>query len=1425
MRKTISIVLAVLMVAFLLPLNAINTNAEGKNEVSVVIWDRVNQKDVPTVGELTFVISKGYPLQEVTSFTSKNGKAVLPDLADGQYNLSLKDNKYYQTLDIYTEVNNGVYDFDGEENITVELKPGVTIPNPEPEDEEEFGEKAIIVSTNDGRSLLGDYTFVITDGENEQSAKLDSNSSIEFKVYENKNYTIKLMENSKYEMEEVTVRCEKATNGIGIQVYKLIKSDGSELNSLIVKAKEAAEPQKQSKEFTFDVLCGTCGRKPVELPITFKVTNVSNSDSNEYVSNSGKVKMNLTEGEKYKIEVITNKEYDHDPVNLTVKNANGNLSVFTEDNALFTEFVMTKKDLTGECVESVCEFSDKKIRMAPIPIKVNNNGLLEKLPENDEVIFDLYNTSRSERVGEVRTVNGEIPALEVYEKDDYILFTSEKNKKYIMADVPFEKEVSELYFQANGENNLPIRHKTKNPYAEGAKLDVKYLQVRPIKKGDRLGSKYTIDYVRIAQDKDNPKDYSKLKFIFTSEYETIEATTLEADEWGVPLTELSLIENAQYSVRVEDPDNKYAIENFPFTLVDKSERGPKHPQGWGDKKYPFNHSFCGNAIFLNVVEKGTENNNNTVIKCSNGHTKVSGMNFHDLMLRTIRPDKNTITSMDGKDFDLFRFKLINPKRCEVTKMAAGDFEIHREIPEGKKAANVYQVNKDGSLTKLEFKQNGNIVDIKTTTLSIYDTIIEYETEEPDKDPLQVMVMKDNMPVLEGLTLEIMDGDKIVETVNVVDSQASITKYEVGKTYTVKIKGNDKYELVTGFMKVVAKDGMVGAHFLESEDEEATDDNGIVLKIKDKEVEPEQPKKPLDIMVMKDDAPSLESLTLEIFEGENLVETVNIANGRGHVKTYEVGKTYTVKLKDNDKYELVTGFMKVVGDDDMAGAHFLTSDDEAISADNAVLKIKDKKAEEEPDQPTTENLDELTIKVKVDDQFKEGIQLRVNLWDALNIPTIIGQPKTDANGTVVLKDLQKNAKYTIIAGLRGYTFNPDTIEVLTDEDGKIKSVNKKVATEYKDGIVIEGHSKASEPTKIVNVPVKTVDKETYKPVAGVEITANIINPLSSFKNFTSDEQGNVDLKLEGTQEGRVYALTISKNDQFNWDFEPELIEVRVFEDRYEILSSKGNENKGNIFKVTKNDRNYLRKDLKDLIEKAEALIASGKYTDESLADLKVAVQGGKAELAKAETIPYYVEGHIKNINTAIKKLAVKEQPQKPVVPDYNGGWGYYEPTPSDNYWKKPVVEAKAEPKKEEKKAEPKKEVKAEPVVITSKFTLDSMNFGVNDSNNTMDVAPFAKDGRIMVPIRFVGMALGFDVSWDDATKTAILKDSKTEIRIPMKGKTFYVNGVAFEADAEPEIRSERIFLSISNIAKALGLEEGKTIFWDQATKTASFIFNK
>ena len=44
-----------------------------------------------------------------------------------------------------------------------------------------------------------------------------------------------------------------------------------------------------------------------------------------------------------------------------------------------------------------------------------------------------------------------------------------------------------------------------------------------------------------------------------------------------------------------------------------------------------------------------------------------------------------------------------------------------------------------------------------------------------------------------------------------------------------------------------------------------------------------------------------------------------------------------------------------------------------------------------------------------------------------------------------------------------------------------------------------------------------------------------------------------------------------------------------------------------------------------------------------------------------------------------------------------------------------------------------------------MTLDSKDYTVNGAKKTMDVAPFAKEGRTYVPVRFVGEALGFNVT--------------------------------------------------------------------------------
>lgn len=526
--------------------------------------------------------------------------------------------------------------------------------------------------------------------------------------------------------------------------------------------------------------------------------------------------------------------------------------------------------------------------------------------------------------------------------------------------------------------------------------------------------------------------------------------------------------------------------------------------------------------------------------------------------------------------------------------------------------------------------------------------IKVVPKEEAKKPLEIYVIKGEVPIQATFEVEFLDGDQVVDTVSFESGVGSLNDYEVGKTYKLRIKGSDDYELVTPIAKVVEDGGNPGVHFLQTENEELTGDN-IFIKVKDKVVEPAVPQNPLTVIPSKDGGVFTSPLEVEVLDNGNVIDTIAL-NGIGFMNHYEVGKTYTLRIKNNDSLELVTPYAKIVENEGNVGVHFLKTKDEAI-ADNVQLKLKDR-AHTTPSEPeTSKALSELKIKVLYKGEPKEGIQIRLNLWDELGIPSVITQPKTDSNGTITLKDLKKNTKYTVVLETKEYRFNPDQFEFKTDEDGKIKTIGSKNASEYADGFIVKAEDKRSQGEKTVSIDFKTVYKKDGQPAKDVEITANQINPnLSSYRNATSDEHGNVHFQLEGVQGGKIYAMTISKNGQFMWEFEPELIEVKVYEDHYEILNSKGNPNKENIFRVTKNDRNYLREDLRKIIAEAEQRINSGDYTPESVAALKTFVQGGKEELKKSETIPYYVEGHIANIKKGMAQLVLKENKKPEVKPD-------------------------------------------------------------------------------------------------------------------------------------------------------------------------------
>ena len=123
-----------------------------------------------------------------------------------------------------------------------------------------------------------------------------------------------------------------------------------------------------------------------------------------------------------------------------------------------------------------------------------------------------------------------------------------------------------------------------------------------------------------------------------------------------------------------------------------------------------------------------------------------------------------------------------------------------------------------------------------------------------------------------------------------------------------------------------------------------------------------------------------------------------------------------------------------------------------------------------------------------------------------------------------------------------------------------------------------------------------------------------------------------------------------------------------------------------------------------------------------------------------------------------------------------------------------------------------------VIIGSTKLIKNIN-GV-ETDVTMDVAPFVKDNRTMLPLRYIAEALGFKVDWDRATRTVTLTDKEFKVQIPVETNKIIVNGSTYYSDANPVLRNNRTMLPVANIARALGLKDGTDILWDANTRVAT-----
>lgn len=124
--------------------------------------------------------------------------------------------------------------------------------------------------------------------------------------------------------------------------------------------------------------------------------------------------------------------------------------------------------------------------------------------------------------------------------------------------------------------------------------------------------------------------------------------------------------------------------------------------------------------------------------------------------------------------------------------------------------------------------------------------------------------------------------------------------------------------------------------------------------------------------------------------------------------------------------------------------------------------------------------------------------------------------------------------------------------------------------------------------------------------------------------------------------------------------------------------------------------------------------------------------------------------------------------------------------------------------------------------TAVFKIGDAKYTLNGKEFTMDAAPYIKDGRTMVPVRFAANAVGVadsNIIWDAAAKKVTVIKGDRVVQMTIGSKVMLINGATITMDTAPEISNDRTMLPVRFLGQALGAE----FVWDEATQTVTVNF--
>ncbi|GIP25697.1 hypothetical protein J23TS9_08270 [Paenibacillus sp. J23TS9] len=110
--------------------------------------------------------------------------------------------------------------------------------------------------------------------------------------------------------------------------------------------------------------------------------------------------------------------------------------------------------------------------------------------------------------------------------------------------------------------------------------------------------------------------------------------------------------------------------------------------------------------------------------------------------------------------------------------------------------------------------------------------------------------------------------------------------------------------------------------------------------------------------------------------------------------------------------------------------------------------------------------------------------------------------------------------------------------------------------------------------------------------------------------------------------------------------------------------------------------------------------------------------------------------------------------------------------------------------------------------SAKIFLDDKQLSLSGNAKVENV-----NGNIMIPFRVVGENLGFDVAWEQKTRTVTIKKDSEVIKLVVNQKTADVNGTKVSLNIAPILRTDTVIVPIRFVSEQMGLK----VNWDNNKK--------